>query len=148
VVPTEFANLGRIGQLIIGGFSPLGVDVFNFPQDRKNNTLQFADALRLQVRGGGLHDLAFGTDIRRTTSTASSRVISDRWLRSTEDSAPTRRRFARGRPDLPTRWTSPPAAPRRAFFQSLKRAGTTDDISLSYYQLNFFAQDNWRPREI
>ncbi|HTH37988.1 MAG TPA: TonB-dependent receptor, partial [Pyrinomonadaceae bacterium] len=145
VVPTEFANLGRIGQLIIGGFSPLGVDVFNFPQDRKNNTLQFADALRLQVRGGGLHDLAFGTDIRRTTldsvlprNQRSLVTFYGGQCTNPETFCPRTAGFAN-----PLDFAASGAA--TGFFQSLKRAGTTDDISLSYYQLNFFAQDNWRP---
>ena len=57
-------SLGAIGQVIIGGFSPVGADVFNFPQRRVNNTLQFADTLCSSAYRS--HNLAFGTDIRHT----------------------------------------------------------------------------------
>ncbi len=58
-------RLGAVGQVVIGGFSPVGVDVFNFPQQRVNNTFQIADTLRSSAIEN--HNLAFGTDIRRTT---------------------------------------------------------------------------------
>ncbi|MCA1626341.1 MAG: carboxypeptidase-like regulatory domain-containing protein, partial [Acidobacteria bacterium] len=35
-----FTGYAPVGQVIIGGFSPVGVDVFNFPQRRVNNTYQ------------------------------------------------------------------------------------------------------------
>src|SRR5262249_47749514 len=54
--------LGPIGQVIMPGFSPLGVDVYNFPQRRVNNTFQLADILSFRH---GSHNAAFGTDIRR-----------------------------------------------------------------------------------
>jgi hypothetical protein len=54
---------GPVGQVVVSGFSPVGVDVFNFPQKRINNTYQIADTLFLR---NGEHNLAFGTDIRRT----------------------------------------------------------------------------------
>jgi hypothetical protein len=57
-------RLGAVGQVIIGGFSPVGVDVFNFPQQRVNNTFQIADTIRSNAFKN--HNLAFGTDIRRT----------------------------------------------------------------------------------
>ena len=50
-----------IGQLHIEPFSPVGVDVFTFPQGRKNNTFQFADSLSWTV---GSHAMKFGADIR------------------------------------------------------------------------------------
>lgn len=55
--------LGPIGQVILGGFSPLGVDVYNFPQNRINKTYQLAD--ELTWRSGG-HAFVFGADVRRT----------------------------------------------------------------------------------
>src|SRR5437870_4598940 len=62
VFSTEDA-IGPIGQVIIAGFSPVGVDVFNFPQRRVNNTYQIADNLTWRT---GNHSFAFGADIRRT----------------------------------------------------------------------------------
>ncbi len=55
--------LGALGQVNVAGFSPVGVDVVNFPQRRINNTYQIADTLTVR---SGRHSLAFGTDIRRT----------------------------------------------------------------------------------
>lgn len=52
-----------IGQVIISGYSPIGVDVYNFPQSRANNTLQFADVLNYVSVN---HHLSFGGDFRRT----------------------------------------------------------------------------------
>ena len=52
-----------LGQVIISGFSPLGVDVYNFPQNRVNKTYQLADELTWRI---GDHALAFGADLRRT----------------------------------------------------------------------------------
>ncbi len=58
------SRLGRIGQINIAGFSPVGVDVFNFPQSRVNNTWQVAD--QLTWRANSRHNVALGFDLRRT----------------------------------------------------------------------------------
>ncbi len=50
-----------IGELIIDPYSPVGVDVFTFPQGRTNNTYQFADSVSWTK---GNHALKFGADIR------------------------------------------------------------------------------------
>jgi len=55
--------LGPLGQVIVAGFSPVGVDVFNFPQQRVNNTYQLADTLTLRF---GNHNFTIGTDLRRS----------------------------------------------------------------------------------
>src|SRR5262249_59364330 len=52
-----------IGQVIVSGFSPIGVDVFNFPQSRVNNTFQIADTA---VYNAGRQRLIGGADFRRT----------------------------------------------------------------------------------
>src|SRR5438132_5913313 len=54
---------GPLGQVIISGFSPVGVDVFNFPQRRVNNTYQLADTVSIHR---GKHNFALGADTRRT----------------------------------------------------------------------------------
>jgi carboxypeptidase family protein len=44
--PTSTEGItGPIGQVIVSGYSPLGADVFNFPQGRTDNTFQYADTL-------------------------------------------------------------------------------------------------------
>ncbi|HEX8424364.1 MAG TPA: hypothetical protein VF634_13185, partial [Pyrinomonadaceae bacterium] len=59
----QVRRLGAVGQVSVAGFSPLGVDVFNFPQRRVNNTYQLADELTMRAAG---HSLVFGTDLRRS----------------------------------------------------------------------------------
>jgi hypothetical protein len=53
-----------IGELLIEPFSPVGVDVFTFPQARVNNTLQFADTLSREF---GTHSIKLGGDMPRPT---------------------------------------------------------------------------------
>jgi outer membrane receptor protein involved in Fe transport len=59
---TTERNLGPLGQVWIAPFSPVGVDVYTFPQDRVSNTFQFADTLAW-TRGS--HSFKFGADVRR-----------------------------------------------------------------------------------
>lgn len=54
---------GPLGQVRISGFSPVGVDVFSFPQGRTNNTYQVADTLFYSVSN---HRMSIGFDIRWT----------------------------------------------------------------------------------
>ena len=56
-------TIGPVGQVIVSGYSPIGVDVFNFPQKRTNNTYQYADTFIVNNRR---HRLTGGLDIRRT----------------------------------------------------------------------------------
>jgi len=53
---------GPLGQVMIGGFSPVGVDVFNFPQRRDTNTFQVGYTLS---HSGGPNSLVAGIDVRR-----------------------------------------------------------------------------------
>lgn len=59
IIPSE---TGPIGELIVEPYSPVGVNAYSFPQQRSNNTLQFADSLSWPL---GEHSLKFGADIRR-----------------------------------------------------------------------------------
>jgi len=156
------SKLGAIGQVIIGGFSPVGVDVFNFPQQRVNNTFQFGDTIRSSAFRG--HNAAFGADIRRT-QLQSDLPRNSRPL-VTFYGAPN---FA-GAGAVPVTETrlstsgvtgvtqvgtinlgsfiSPldlvAAGAPTGYFQSLVLSGRDARIDLSNYQLNFFAQDDWR----
>ena len=156
---TTFNQIGPVGQVDIAGFSPVGVDVFNFPQARVNNTYQVADTLSWRM---GSHNIAFGADIRRTE------LISDlpRNARPlvTFHGSPRVRTFvdAMGNPvsfqfantgNVPA--NSPvvirpedfaAAGAASGFFQSLVLPGRDSHINLRYYQLNFFGQDEWRIR--
>jgi hypothetical protein len=59
---TAQARLGPLGQVVVSGFSPIGVDVLNFPQTRVNNTIQVADIF---FYSGKKHRLTTGIDLRR-----------------------------------------------------------------------------------
>lgn len=143
------ALTGPLGQVHIAGFSPLGVDVYNFPQRRVNNTYQIADILT--VRSGD-HSLAFGTDNRRTElNSALPRVFRplvtyqgtprldflNGRFQTPADSAPLR--FIR-----PEDLASTGAASN--FFLTLVNGTSDANINLRFYQLNFFAQDVWHVR--
>lgn len=59
---TEDIIGGPLGQLLVSGYSPVGVDVFSFPQSRVNNTFQYADTA---IYSFGKQQLTGGFDIRR-----------------------------------------------------------------------------------
>jgi hypothetical protein len=141
----QVRRLGAIGQVSIAGFSPLGVDVFNFPQRRVNNTYQLADELTLRAAG---HSLVFGADMRRSelnselprnsrplvTFSGAPELAFDE---EAETSAFTGRFL---RPE-----TLAAAGAPSGFFQTLALEGESA-INLRFYQLNFYAQDTWRAR--
>jgi hypothetical protein len=145
--------LGPIGQINIAGFSPVGVDVFNFPQRRVNNTYQLADTLSMRR---GTHSLAFGTDIRRTELISALPRNSRPLL--TFNGAPRiifnpntgLFSFAPNVAGAPNPYVSPSdfaaAGAPSGVFQSIVLPGRDANIFLRYHQLNFFAQDEWRIR--
>jgi carboxypeptidase family protein len=53
---------GLLGQINLAGYSPVGVDVYHFPQKRANNIFQYADTLSYIA---GSHRLTAGFDVRR-----------------------------------------------------------------------------------
>lgn len=134
-------DLGPLGQVQIAGFSPLGVDVYNFPQRRVNNTYQIADILTART---GDHSLAFGTDNRR--SELNSNLLRLTRPLVTFNGSPS---LIVNRPFKPEDLAAT-GVPSN-FFLTLSNAGTTPtnavgDLSLRFFQLNFFAQDDWRIR--
>lgn len=54
--------IGPVGRLTILPYSPVGVDVFTFPQGRTSNTYQIADTFSATAAD---HDFKFGADFRR-----------------------------------------------------------------------------------
>lgn len=144
-VTTE-QSLGPLGQVAIAGFSPLGVDVYNFPQQRVNNTYQVAD--NLTVRKGN-HGLTFGFDFRR--SELNSVLPRNARPLATFNGSP-RLVFENGAFRFPT------AGDPNQFIRGVDLAamgaasnayltmitGGDDSISLRFYQFNFFASDDWR----
>lgn len=140
-------ELGLLGQINIAGFSPLGVDVYNFPQKRVNNTYQLADDLSLRA---GNHALTFGVDIRR--SELNSDLPRNARPLVTFNGAP-RLIFENGAFRFPDSGDPNPIVRAEDlaslgaasnFFLTLNRGGADAAIGLRYYQYNFFGQDSWR----
>jgi hypothetical protein len=134
--------LGLVGQVLMPGFSPLGVDVYNFPQRRVNNTFQFADILSFSK---GDHNAAFGADIRRSQlnsllprNALPQLVFGGAPILTFDPNSAEYALQGFFRPD-----SLAAASAASGFFQSL---ATTDSsvIGLRYTQYNFFAQDEWR----
>ncbi|MCI0421045.1 MAG: carboxypeptidase regulatory-like domain-containing protein [Acidobacteria bacterium] len=57
------SSTGPLGQVVVTGYSSIGVDVFNFPQQRTNNTYQLADTFIYDISN---HRITTGLDIRWT----------------------------------------------------------------------------------
>ncbi len=141
-------ELGPLGQVAIAGFSPLGVDVLNFPQSRVNNTYQIADDVSVKTAH---HSFVFGIDLRR--SELNSNLPRNARPVATFNSAPRliltngTLRFPNSNDPNPIIRGEDLAALGAAsnFFFTLNRTGGDDaHINLRYYQLNLFAQDSWR----
>lgn len=156
------SNLGPVGQVTISPFSPVGLDVYLFPQARANNTIQLADTL---TYFRGMHTWKVGADIRRTQ------------LNSFVNRNYRPQIFFGGSPDLtclipqapireisqygPTPSPQPGSCARPGYFsgtdlaalgiptgifQSLALGAADSTIGLRFWQYNFFANDNWRAR--
>lgn len=126
--------VGPLGQVAISGFSPVGVDVFNFPQRRVNNTYQLADTVTIRT---GDHSFALGADTRRTELNSelprNARPLALFGGPPTQFLGGTLRGSDFAAAGSPT-----------GFFITL--ATDSSAIHLRYYQLDFFGQDEWRVR--
>ena len=141
-------EIGPLGQVSIAGFSPLGVDVYNFPQRRVNNTYQLADQINWRLSN---HSFTFGADTRGTD--LNSELPRNARPLVTFGSSP-RLIFVNDVPRFPTSSDPNPIiraedlaaidAPNNLFLTLT--TGGPDSIKLRFYQLNFFAQDDWRVR--
>jgi hypothetical protein len=132
-------RLAAVGEVNVAGYSPVGADVFSFPQQRVNNTYQLADTLTVLK---GRHNLVFGVDTRRTELNSdlprnSRPLLTFNALPNVTGIIPERNFFSGA--DFAA------ASGATGIFQSLTR-GDDSAISLRYYQLNFFGQDQWRIR--
>jgi hypothetical protein len=144
---TSESQIDILGQVNLAGFSSLGVDVYNFPQLRVNNTYQIADELSARLNN---HSLAFGVDLRRTD------LDSDlpRLARPLVNFNGTPRLiFENGAFRFPTAADPNPII----LAEDLAALGAASDFlltfnvnradskaNLRYYQLNFYGQDTWR----
>lgn len=135
---------GPVGQVNIAGFSPVGLDVYNFPQRRVNNTYQVADTLTWR---SGDHNLAFGTDDRRTELNSelprnSRPLLSINGAPQFVFDSVTQRFSAANKFISSVDLAAGGAA--SGFSQSVVLPGNDSHINLRYYQWNFFGQDEWR----
>ncbi|HVF57923.1 MAG TPA: TonB-dependent receptor [Pyrinomonadaceae bacterium] len=133
-------RLGPIGQVIVAGFSPIGVDVFNFPQSRVNNTYQLADQLTARRAN---HAFIFGTDNRRTE--LNSELPRNYRPLITFNGAPAVNRDLAFTGDFLSPLDLVAASAATGFFQTLT-TGSDSKINLRFYQLDFYGQDEWRVR--
>ena len=135
--------LGPMGQVEIAGFSPVGVDVFNFPQQRVNNTYQLADNLTFRK---GNHSFTFGLDLRRTD--LSSDLPRNARPLLTFNGAPGAQRSSAGVVQLSgfVRPVDLAAASAPSGLVQTVQANPDSRVDLRYYQYNFFGQDDWRVR--
>ena len=149
---------GPLGQIRVSGYSHVGVDVFNFPQSRTNNTFQFADTL---IHNRTDHRFTLGADIRQIRLDS----LLDRNFRPLAVFSgaidvfgfdlPVGRRI----PELPGRdgvcvtaacfylgrdYLAAGAA--TGFFQALSNGDIDSGIRLRYWQNNFFFVDQYRAR--
>ena len=135
--------LGPVGQITIAGFSPVGVDVFNFPQERINNTYQLADNLTLRR---GTHGFTFGADFRRTE--LHSDLPRNARPLLVFNGTPGAQRLPNGGAQL-TGFLKPidlTAASAPSGILQVVQSSSESRIDLRYYQYNYFAQDDWRVR--
>jgi hypothetical protein len=139
--PNSLNSFGPIGQLNIAGFSPVGLDVFNFPQQRENETYQIADTLRWQT---GRHSFAFGADFRRTYLRSDLPRNSRPLVTFNGSLAALNGQNACGGFCSPTDLAAAGAA--SGFFQSLVLPGNDATIDLRYNQINLFGMDDWQLR--
>jgi hypothetical protein len=144
-----FGATGPIGQLIVAPYNGIGVDVFNFPQGRVDNTYQLADSVTLLHPA---HEIKFGFDFRRSQlnsfSDRNSRPlvlfgygeVSSLCLHE-NDECPLfeHNRFLSGAELASIGGTA-------GFLQTISTDPAADTtIGLRQSQFDLFFQDNWRP---
>jgi hypothetical protein len=160
VIGLANTGTGTLGQIEVSGYSPVGVDVFNFPQGRTNNLFQYADTLIFNLRK---HRFTAGFDIRRSHLDSfldrNSRPLAV--FSGAVDvfglDLPIGRRlpeliggkggvcveaacFYTGRDYLA-------AGAATGFFQSIANGDVDSNIRLRYWQYNFFLSDQIRVSE-
>jgi hypothetical protein len=136
-------QLGPIGQLLITPYSPVGLDVYLFPQARTNNTFQYADTLTLFRNK---HNLKFGADLRRTQLNS----FLNRNFRPQVTFTGTFDQFNLSKCGQPQCFLSgadlAALGVPSGIFQSLSLGAPDSTIGLRFWQQNFFFNDNWRVR--
>jgi hypothetical protein len=142
-----FGSTGPIGQLSVLPYDPIGIDVFNFPQGRTDNTYQIAEALTWTMQR---HTFKAGVDFRRTQLNS----FADRNSRplllfgygeiSTGCTGVSACPFATDDGFLHGTDLASLGAPS-GFLQAISTQPTPDStIGLRMAQVDFFFQDDWK----
>jgi len=134
---------GPLGQVIVSSFSSIGVDVFNFPQGRTNNTFQFADTIIYDVQN---HRITTGFDIRPTqlNSFLNRNFRPVAVFNGARDVAPPTGKLSPYGHYLGRDYLA--AGAPTEFFQTLARGVADSTIGLRYWQNNLFFADQIRIR--
>ncbi len=147
-------QLSTIGQVVVAPFSPVGLDVYLFPQARANNTAQVADTFSYFRT---THAFKFGFDIRRTQLNSflnrnfRPQVVFGGTPDLTAIFPPSQSPF----PDISKSGPTPgfisgsdlaSLGIPTGIFQSLAIGTPDSTIGLRFWQFNFFTNDNWRAR--
>ncbi|MGH9830753.1 MAG: TonB-dependent receptor domain-containing protein, partial [Blastocatellia bacterium] len=150
---TLFASqTGPIGELIVQPFSPVGVDVFTFPQARADNTFQYADSISWKL---GRHSVKFGADIRRVQLNSSqdrnyrplveygNGVLIGGNLVQKGPTSPIQFQAGPQNTPLPGIGLAAIGVPS-SIFQTITLGAPDSEIGLRFTEYNFFFNDNWR----
>jgi hypothetical protein len=144
-----FGSTGPIGQLAILPYSPIGIDVFNFPQGRVDNTYQISEFI---TRTGASHMIKAGFDIRRSELNSfadrNSRPLLLFGYGAVAPSCVLNPLCVFATPDGLLHGTDLAAlgAPS-AFLQTISTGAMPDTtIGLRFTQSAFFIQDDWKAR--
>lgn len=140
------AMTGPIGQVIVEPFSPVGVEVYNFPQSRDSGTYQFADSVSWSL---GEHSVKFGGDVRYTRL----KSVVDRNYRPLVvynngiqlEVRPNRQGIIDS-DFLPGAQLASVGLPS-SIFQSLTSGPPESTVNLRTWETNLFVIDSWRIRQ-
>ena len=151
------SQTGLIGGLLVEPFSPIGIDVFTFPQGRANNTFQFADSIS-STRG--VHTLKFGADIRRVQLNSfqdrnyrpqvvygNGALVTGNFLESGPTPPGSPIPFVvDGRQFLMPGVALAAIGLPSSIFQTITFGAPDSHIGLRHTEYDFFVNDNWRAR--
>jgi hypothetical protein len=139
-----FGSTGALGQLIVRPYSPLGVDVNNFPQARVNNTYQYADTLAFTR---GVHLLKFGVDIRQNGQNSrldrNFRTLAEFNSGQTVD-LDNKLKIVRGRDLASIGYATAMFQTMIPDFNGDGKPDFNSRINLNFREYGFFIQDDWK----
>ncbi|HXI24216.1 MAG TPA: TonB-dependent receptor [Pyrinomonadaceae bacterium] len=142
---------GPLGQIVMAGFSPVGVDVNHFPQSRANTLVQIADTFTYAGPHG--HIFTFGVDLRKTliNSAIDRNFAPVAVFGGLRTSSPVMNFFASsadGTPLTPQVFSGSTLAAAGlpvGFFHTLA-VNPNSTIGIRFTQISLFAQEDWRVR--